>query len=116
MSFIPINQDMDSVITELTLKTNELNEAYSTLLDLDANYDRNFASALLTAKVTDKNKTQSEIASIATETAFIWLQELNKGKSTHHRLINEIKVLYARLDVLKEKGYNLRREYTDGRG
>lgn len=110
MSFQPINQDMDSVTTQITLKTDELNVASEEHLKAEAGYDKTYASALLTTKLTNPLMTQAEIRARATETAYMMRMIAIEKESTYRRLASEIKALRDRLKVLQAKGANLRSE------
>lgn len=112
--FSEANKELFDVGELITQKTYELNDAREKYLYAKALWENEYARYLLETKMRHPDMVQSEILALATNLSYQNKIDAIKAESAYKRLVNDIKALRDKLDVLREVSFNLRRERIQG--
>ena len=110
--FHEVNSEFDLLIEELENVTRVMDEAREVYLLKEASYENLVAQCIQEGKLLNPKATQTDLNARAETKGFNMKIELVHAECNFKRLTNRLKFLRDRLDALKEKSYNLRKEAT----
>ena len=109
-SFSKVNAQLEQTAEAIQIASNLITNSNLLYLTAKADYEKEYASALLQAKAEDGKLTQEEIKATAVNKAYEKKMEMIRAKSRYDANRCELRSLRDRLDVEREVSFNLRQE------
>jgi len=108
--FFDTNRDLTSIEAVLQQLVPMLGDAREAFMNSEAEYDRAYSYKLLMTKAQNPKYTQAQLEAEAIVGTHDKKLDCIKKESAYRRIDDKIRLLRDRIEVLKEKSYNLRTE------
>lgn len=108
--FHKLSTEIYQVSRDIQIKDGLVEAARLEYLTKKAEYERDRAKVLMTTKLKNPEKTQTDVVAEATVIVFDSRMAAVIAESAYKKLVGELKALRDKLDGLKECSYNLRAE------